>query len=161
MYNVLLVFCSWLESSIPSHGGSFSSVDHMRWSLSVVSSFHFPWSHGWPPWGLGNTLVRWFTKSAVFNMEQLIRAALFLLLFHFCYAIFLAKYGFNEKSQAHQWSRDLFLIYKTRRFMSFLPFQALGIRCIEKNKIKWAIFSCTGTRKLDSKKKTRKSFCVE
>lgn len=71
---LLKVFGSWPESSIPSQSGYFSKVDHMRWSLSVVSSFHFPWSRGWPPWGLGNTLFRWLTKSAVFKIEQLIRA---------------------------------------------------------------------------------------
>ena len=78
---------------------------------------------------LGGSQCQQFARLNSLKNKGLV---LFLLLFHFCYNIFLAKYDFSGKSRAHWWLPNLFPVYQNRTFMSFLRFQVLDIRCIEK-----------------------------
>lgn len=88
---LLEVFGSLPETSVSSRESYFSKVDRIRRELVCGIQLVSPLSCGWPLWGLGNTLFRWITTSAV-KIQQLTRAWFY---FYYC-LIFVTVFSWQN-----------------------------------------------------------------
>lgn len=150
---LLEVFGSLPETSISSRESYFSKVDHIRRKLACGIQLVSPWSCGWPLWGPGNTLFRVDNNVSGKNPTACNGLVLFIVVFNFCYSIFLAKSDCSGKSRAHRCPPNLFpRAGHSHLFSHFKSWTSGALKTMRWNKL---CLLCTGATKFDSKMKTR------